>query len=238
MSPIVDNLRESLNETASIAIDMLPLLVGAAIVLGLAAFLSPKLAERVSGALGRLGVYRRLEGTPLVAGESDESGGTAGIAAATSTTVEFYGYVLGGGIALTILNLGLISRLATSAVFYATYLVAGLALLALTALLATGVGARAARWEPVADTRAAPAIDGLVQAALYLVTGVIVLDLLGLHTAIVLVMVEAAALGIAIAFALAVGLSVGLASKDRVADYVDDVFAGDGTAPAAEPSDD
>ena len=240
MSEIVDALIASIKEIYFTATGLLPQLLGAAIVLLVAKQLSPRAAERVTETLEQYGLFDRLRRTPLVSdGDGAGSGGTAtGVAATTSKTIEFYGYVLAVGIALTILDLGLISQLATNAVFYATYLVAGLALLALTALVATGVGARAAHWEPVDGTKAAPAVDGLVQAGLYLVAGVIVLDLLGLHTGIVFVLVETAALGIAIAFALAVGISVGLASKDHVADYVDDVLAGDRTTPAAEPSDD
>lgn len=233
MSVIIDNLETTLRETILTGIDLLPQLIGAAIVLGVVAYVAPKLAETATDAIARLGVFGRLETTPLGAGGD----GTGDLRDGTETVLELYGYVVGGAIALTILRIGLISQLASDLLFYATFVVVGLGLLALASIVATAVGNRAARWEPVEGTAAEPAVGGLVQAALYLVAGVIVLDLLGLHTGIVLVVVEAATLGIALAFALAIGISVGLASKDHVAEYVDGVL-GDGDRATAATSDD
>jgi|GEM_PF-3649667 len=234
MSVIIDNLETTLRQTILTGIDLLPRLIGAAIVLGVVAYVAPKLAEKATDVIARLGVFGRLERTPLGGTGGD---GTGDLRDGTETVLELYGYVVGGAIALTILRIGLISRLASDLLFYATFVVVGLGLLALASIIATAVGHRAARWEPVEGTAAEPAVSGLVQAALYLVAGVIVLDLLGLHTGIVLIVVEAATLGIALAFALAIGISVGLASKDHVGEYVDGIL-GDGERAAAATSDD
>jgi len=234
MSVIIDNLETTLRQTILTGIDLLPQLIGAAIVLGVVAYVAPKLAEKATDAIARLGVFGRLQTTPLGA---TGGGGTGDLRDGTETVLELYGYVVGGAIALTILRIGLISQLASDLLFYATFVVVGLGLLALASIVATAVGDRAARWEPVEGTAAEPAVGGLVQAALYLVAGVIVLDLLGLHTGIILVVVRAATLGIALAFALAIGISLGLASKDHVAEYVDGIL-GDGDRTTAAPSDD
>jgi len=234
MSVIIDNLETTLRQTILTGIDLLPQLIGAAIILGLVAYASPKLAEKATDAITRLGIFGQLERTPLGATGGD---GPGDLREGTEAVLELYGYVVGGAIAVTILRIGLISRLASDLLFYATFVVVGLGLLALASIVASAVGDRAARWEPVEGTAAEPAVGGLVQAALYLVAGVIVLDLLGLHTGIVLVVVRAATLGIALAFALAIGISVGLASKDHVAEYVDGVL-GDGETARATTSDD
>lgn len=235
MSVIIDNLETTLRQTILTGIDLLPQLIGAAIVLAVTAYVSPKLADRATNAIARLGVFGRLQRTPLGAAGGD---GAGDLRSGTSTILEVYGYVVGGSIAVTILRIGLISQLASDLLFYATFVVVGLGLIALASIVASAVGDRAARWEPVEGTAAEPAVGGVVQAALYLVAGVIVLDLLGLHTGIILVVVRAATLGIALAFALAIGISVGLASKDHVAEYVDDLIGGDGTTRAATSDDD
>lgn len=235
MSVIIDNLETTLRQTVLTGIDLLPQLIGAAIILAVTAYVSPKLADGATNAIGRLGAFGRLHRTPLGATGGD---GADDLRDGTETILELYGYVVGGAIALTILRIGLISRLASDLLFYATFVVVGLGLIALASIVANAVGDRAARWEPVEGTAAEPAVGGLVQAALYLVAGVIVLDLLGLHTGIVLVVVEAATLGIALAFALAIGISVGLASKDHVAEYVDDLLAGGERTRAATSDDD
>lgn len=234
MSVIIDNLETTLRQTILTGIDLLPQLIGAAIVLGVVAYVAPKLAEKATDAIARLGVFGRLETTPLGATGAD---GTGDLRDGTETVLELYGYVVGGTIALTILRIGLISQLASDLLFYATFVVVGLGLLALASIVATAAGNRAARWEPVQGTAVEPAVGGIVQAALYLVAGVIVLDLLGLHTGIILVVVRAATLGIALAFALAIGISLGLASKDHVAEYVDGIL-GEGDRATAATSDD
>ncbi|HMB49635.1 MAG TPA: hypothetical protein VKM69_03150, partial [Natronoarchaeum rubrum] len=65
MSVIIDNLETTLRQTILTGIDLLPQLIGAAIVLGLVAYVSPKLAEKATDAVARLGIFGQLERTPL-----------------------------------------------------------------------------------------------------------------------------------------------------------------------------
>lgn len=221
MNPLIidsfaDDIEQSVEDGLETLVDLFPSLVVAGVVLFLAFSFAGTVARRVVDVFGSVELFDSFEST--VAGSStSDARGTA------MTVLTNYVKLIGVVLAVAIVDIGRSGEFAITVGWYATFIIAALVVLLVGAVIAKAVGDRTAHWEPVEGTEAAPALSGIVQAFLYLVAAVIILDLLQLHTALIVLVIEQLAFGLGLAVAIGLGLAIGLGYKEEIVDYVDDV---------------
>ncbi|CAI48208.1 uncharacterized protein NP_0234A [Natronomonas pharaonis DSM 2160] len=218
LGQLLDIAEQRFAEAIVTIIDLLPRLILGILILAVAFGVAGTIAGTVRSGLSQTGLFDAVSQTPIAGNASANN-----IAAGTGILISGYVKLIGAAIAVAALEIGGISGLAVSVGWYVTFALGAAAVVAIGSVLATVVGGRAAAWEPVRGTAAAPILGGLTQAFLYLVAGVIALDLLDLRTGIVFAVVEPLARGLGLALAVGLGAAIVIAYSDDIAAYLDNI---------------
>lgn len=218
----IDDIRTTASETTANAIQNLiefaPRLVLAVLVAAIIFTQAEAVASWAARVVGRFELFKLFEGTPVADAANTAGEGLRDIAVSILTVYLKVFAVLSGAV---LLNIPELTDLAWTAGAIVTAILVGLVVIALTVVLASAIGRRIAEWEFVADTQLAPAVSGIVQAFLYLLAAAIILDLLGLHTAVLVLVVEQLAFGLALALAITMGVALGVGYSDEITDFVE-----------------
>lgn len=212
---------------STVVIGYVPNVVAAAVLL-VAGFAVGRVARRVIAALvADTSVGAAFPETHLGHLVGAEAGTLASLAGAAA---EYYAYLVTIYIVASVLSLAPVAGLLGSAVFYAPVLASAGAVVVLGSLVANYASTVATDTEPVADSPFAAIVGGGVEAVVYIFTAVIALNVAGVDSLVLGLLLLAVVFPVGLAAALAFGLG----GQDHVDEWLGSQRSGrsSSTAPA------
>lgn len=199
--------------------EYLPLIIGAAIILGLGVLIGSKLEQIVRRFGHRIDLDKKLQKTPLATLVPD----TEGIVSETlGALVKYYVILIAVLGAVQWVGLQFASPWIEAALSFVPAVTAGIVIL-LVGLLVSDYAAETVRDSEAAQQSGFPAVlAGTTKAICYFLVAVIGLDTMGVNVAILYTFGQAFAYAAGLGLAIAVGLAFGWGGKEYVAENVGD----------------
>lgn len=210
--------RRQFREALWIAIEFLPRLIGALLILLIGWVIGRAVGGFVTRLADRVQLDQMVLDTPLGA----ILGGTErAVSRAFGTLARWLVYALAILAAADVLAIAVLSEWINTAVSYLPAFVAGLLVIILGFVVADFIGDAITRTQAATQTRYTRWFASGVQFFLYFVAIVIGLDTMGIDVDILFVFARAISWGVAVALALGVGIAFGLGGKEYVEENID-----------------
>jgi small-conductance mechanosensitive channel len=215
---VLDQLWDAVVDAVEQAIDFLPGLVGALLIL----LVGWVIGRALAGLTREIVDTTRLDDMVLDTPLGRILGGTeASVSRAFGRVVAWFVYALAVLAAADVLEVELLSEWLDTAVSYLPAFIGGLLVIVVGFVVADFVGDAIANTEAATRTVYTHWFADGVRIFLYFTVIVIGLDTMGIDVSILFVFANALAWGLAAAIAIAVGIAFGWGGKDYVADNLD-----------------
>lgn len=213
----VGTVEEQFREALGIAIEFLPRLIGALLILLIGWIIGRILGGVVARLVDKVELDRMVLDTPLGA----ILGGTErAVSHAFGTLTRWFVYALAILAAADVLAIAVLSEWINTAVSYLPAFIAGLLIIILGFVVADFIGDAIKRTQAATHTRYTDVFATGVQFFLYFIVIVIGLDTMGIEVDILFVFARALSWGIAVALALGAGIAFGLGGKEYVEENI------------------